>query len=1223
MRPSRLIVTASSYSSRYMGDDVSVDSDDATSTLRLIVSEQPGLTTKEVFDSLLEDERHAFPVVTRLVRTLRSMVGEVHEDDGRWYPGLGPAGVQPQTQPEVPPGRLLPPATVASEPQPEPGYTHPTSAAAGNLNDELRRRLAGHRLIAEVGLDPQLMERVADEVKSVLQINTQEHLARRYPYLFMTYLVGHGVYGYEGGKYWDLIPLRGIDNGAGELFARRVREARLEDFDELVEVENALRWVAPILAHGGIPRYCVDDFARLIIGDLRRCGASAEELLAYWRTKKSAFVGVDKPVKRFLLYGGDIAVDFLDRCVAAVTDVAAGRSLPSAADAGLPDYVVEGFRARLDEISSSGRSIRRLTTLRPELILDPWSPFGPELLLPPTPADQQGDWNLWSGAGAQRVAGSTFETKRIAVSPAKAWHLEVGAGSPGAQEWTFEGLDPAPALFFDPSTGRAVPSTRAIRAESIWCLAPAGATITCIADGQSQSVPVRTEVPDLTGAWSGYTVRHLDLTGVTTFEVRYGTLSAHRRVQPESAKPQLIGEPIARLTTEDGLPVYAEPPILQLPVVEGLDPEDWRIRLTIAGTVHVLPAFDAQVNLAPVIGSALVRRATVTARGPLGADLTVSFAIARGLELTIPDRLLFPGERHVAIALAAPGIAVDGRPAGMAVFVGDESEAPSLHARLESADDAFNVNIEVPRLVWSAVDAATPAIEYTTQPIVVPNHAVLSGETAALVVRTGQHDVPLELNLMVGASVAQVSAKGRSGGPDGRWVFDLAPFRGTIELAAGDPAEFQLVAGVRPTTVMRLRPDVGVEQVRATGRQTDDVAVIDVEFSASRPTSHRVVRLWPIDRPWVTHVSQPVPKDESTVHIVIADDAVSTGSYIVEVDVDDGWITPVRPRLSQPNTTKLDLGSREERNERLRHGSALDVVERAFQTGHIAEHLTPDELDDVANPILEALHFWRVEENPGVSAPRGTDVVASLLCADVGVAVRAVNEFLLRRTIGATAVARLSLLLVDELQPLVAGAVADSDLALLWTTAPVLAARLDLVADTDGGRRNRLDEALGWSPADGPDQLFTCDPVSNHFIGKSADQLRTMRTMTDLMPKAVLDKDMLVAANFEWLIACAAGECSAEEFYATWHRRRLAPVQQSDAMTAHLSRREAERGTVPWVGFPALTLSAALAVTEPGHGSRPSHDLLWAAAEFAPQLVSRDLVLATALHAVVDQEEKQ
>jgi hypothetical protein len=119
--------------------------------------------------------------------------------------------------------------------------------------------------------------------------------------------------------------------------------------------------------------------------------------------------------------------------------------------------------------------------------------------------------------------------------------------------------------------------------------------------------------------------------------------------------------------------------------------------------------------------------------------------------------------------------------------------------------------------------------------------------------------------------------------------------------------------------------------------------------------------------------------------------------------------------------------------------------------------------------------------------------------------------------------------------------------------------------------------------------------------------------MIDLVPRAVLDVDTLVAANFEWLIAAKGGECNIEEFFWRWRRRIEHPPVVTDAMRRHLAKREPPPGTVEWAAFPVMTLSAALGLVANAE-CHTAYDLLWEATVFAPKLVVRDLVLATALH---------
>src|SRR5205823_6593903 len=118
--------------------------------------------------------------------------------------------------------------------------------------------------------------------------------------------------------------------------------------------------------------------------------------------------------------------------------------------------------------SISASRMRRSDSVRPELILDPWSPLGPELMLPPVRTEASTEWRLWSSRGVETVSTSSFETKHVFVSPAKVWNLELREHAEPTREWSFEAFDSSPAIFFDARTGRAMSASRSLRGDGVW-----------------------------------------------------------------------------------------------------------------------------------------------------------------------------------------------------------------------------------------------------------------------------------------------------------------------------------------------------------------------------------------------------------------------------------------------------------------------------------------------------------------------------------------------------------------------------------------------------------------------------------------------------------------------------------------------------------------------------------------------------------------------------------
>src|SRR4029077_12445770 len=141
--------------------------------------------------------------------------------------------------------------------------------------------------------------------------------------------------------YWPSVPFsyRLQPHLLGQAFKRAVSRLMLETFDDLVAGEGAAEYVARILAHGGIPRYCLGDYFSAMHSGLRY----SDELMSLWRTRSERLANLDKPVGRFLRYGGEVAIDFVERSTELVRESSERGQIPSGAEIGLPDYLVEEY----------------------------------------------------------------------------------------------------------------------------------------------------------------------------------------------------------------------------------------------------------------------------------------------------------------------------------------------------------------------------------------------------------------------------------------------------------------------------------------------------------------------------------------------------------------------------------------------------------------------------------------------------------------------------------------------------------------------------------------------------------------------------------------------------------------------------------------------------------------------------------------------------------------
>ena len=323
------------------------------------------------------------------------------------------------------------------------------------IDRELRPLLKEIRLVGELdlSLDGEIYRKATSAAKRLIAAKSWNTLGRTCPAPVVVFLVAEGVHRYRGGTFWPRVSVADLIGPAeqqkiGQAFEEALRTLGLATFRYVVAEEGALRFVTPILLHGGIPAYCATDVWGLLLGDMRSGTSDAGHLLSVWRT--SGFRGLDKPVVRFLRHGGAFAGDLIARMWQLADDVAdMGMSDARvrgtetlAHDAGLPRYLVEKL------LQGEHEPVRRGPQLpRPVVRIDPYDGRGPYLELPPAPR-HDGSWIL-SGRGdaLRRVRISQRDSRELPLGPDSPWNVELRT-SIAERLWTFAGMHAAPVYFF-------------------------------------------------------------------------------------------------------------------------------------------------------------------------------------------------------------------------------------------------------------------------------------------------------------------------------------------------------------------------------------------------------------------------------------------------------------------------------------------------------------------------------------------------------------------------------------------------------------------------------------------------------------------------------------------------------------------------------------------------------------------------------------------------------
>ncbi|MCA9867595.1 MAG: hypothetical protein KC410_14000 [Anaerolineales bacterium] len=522
-----------------------------------------------------------------------------------------------------------------------------------------------HLLELRAALGPLFADSPAEGLKDI---------RRRYPLTFALYLVLEALYTYEGGDYWtgprQALGLSGPHTAdAGQAFRDVLRRERLPTFEHL----GGHVHITPILAHAGIPTYCLDDFFDLLDRvDRRNALIDVPTLLADWAGDRFPVI-IDRPAQRFLLYGGDLAEEFVERCLELWRE--GGHD---AETLDLPDRVLDAYdrwRARHPPRGRVEPDVR--LPAAPKLTFDPYGE-GVAILLPPVvyAAARAPDSLTWRiDAGDRQRVETTYrrrlghETEFVAraavvnvLTVAPTYRVSALAGDTLLKSWTLDGPGVLPLLAFDAATGEVLADRQRENTEAYW-ITPGERQLVyplhCEVDPQAARKLI--ELPSSGGDWASFACETwlLEPDGRLDLTLADGRHVAFRaRNDPPPPRPTLDGQPLLAAGIHERFALYnGRPPDLRIPPGRaGHQPERWRIAITPIGAADPPTprdyAFDAlrhryiiegdlilPFDAPELLGAAPFGEFHVRLRGPYGRKADFDLRFAPGLRFQGYPRL--------------------------------------------------------------------------------------------------------------------------------------------------------------------------------------------------------------------------------------------------------------------------------------------------------------------------------------------------------------------------------------------------------------------------------------------------------------------------------------------------------------------------------------------------------------------------------------------------------
>jgi len=481
----------------------------------------------------------------------------------------------------------------------------------------IRRGLEKVDLFFEFNLDEDELRRCQELFGRIavhdVRLHDSSRLIKRYPGLTLATLVGHAGLAYDQGRYWEsfwdelgLERDQDFENALRKALASLLEKFGLRDFPEF----RGRNYVMTMAMHAGIPVHCLGDLVETIEGHIRQGRDATGAALLEWMTAPGMAYRLnrlDVPVRNFLTYGGEIAIDVLDRImeflVYTLEHPDSWNDLElDTSTTGLPSLLLSGLIEHLrerpfltDEDGStvpSGIRHRRIPLVS-------YSVQDDEVLVGVPYPDKDADtpWKLTIGGSTRDVYaesgwgvedGEHPSTPAAIVAPAREVLLVHAASGTNHNVPVFDSADPLLLFTVD---GRLLRRSATLPRGLVLAMYPKDAHIV----NAVSDAPVRTaddrRVPS---GWSGWLVGTVDLTGHDSILLRRGGRpdGPVRGVRSLGSPSIVYPNPMPGLFTPNGLRVYTDRPSVDLPPYVGSEPVVWQVRARRSGDRHWLVDVD-------------------------------------------------------------------------------------------------------------------------------------------------------------------------------------------------------------------------------------------------------------------------------------------------------------------------------------------------------------------------------------------------------------------------------------------------------------------------------------------------------------------------------------------------------------------------------------------------------------------------------------------------------
>lgn len=774
-----------------------------------------------------------------------------------------------------------------------------------------------------------------------------------------------------------LIELGGGDILAGirQVEAQRQRQETVtklkaelkEEYPDLEAIEREIRSVQ----RSGKGKSALEAEARQRREQLEKAEAQADRLkqkLAYY---PPVFPGVDEPIRRYLLYGGRSAEDFLVSSVSLAYRSLIDEKVPNADEVGLPERVVTAFEhwwtQHIDELKEQAQLDERETATgqrfpTPTISLNPgMAEIVVHFHTQPYPASIAGT------SAYLEVVGSTLGSRRqtfplrvyrrtedlletqelefLLPFPADRYEFILKSDSSVIRRWEVTAMrSEAPYMAFDRRSGKLI-KDKELPKRKMWFLVRQDFSL-------EPADCILVEGGSLYGQWKDYVYLELDLDQVD--ELQIVDDQGQRFLIPVSSEVlptlDLVGGPSLEGVHSEGVEIYVgPPPRVRVPIKDEAELRLWRLSIFPDGEsdlqerkhyrlselqealdVHAGRRWvDVLLTDEMLLGQRPIGSFTIRVRKPPYTDWRSTFCVLPDLEVAFDRDVYLPYETG-----RAPDVRAKISTAKAAEFV------PQSPAKLyETKDNIYAVRVDGREdflrgtLCLRSADRedqripltiSIPKVKWRLQGLEDDQHAMWCDTVEE--VWLGDWETAPELFLIVALPPfvdghLKLSLDGDSAGEqerdlrEGKARFDLLAFGDALR-AGPSVQTFMLTLpesqfGIEHTPLFKVRTRWEVEVVECVQESEGQTIILNVTWTEKGRTGNkdRIVRLWSASGvPSHPIIEQKVLEDTCVMLQANVRD-LPPGTYLLQFALEDPWsATEVsRPAQDALNTRVIEI----------------------------------------------------------------------------------------------------------------------------------------------------------------------------------------------------------------------------------------------------------------------------------------------------------------------------